>query len=535
MGSPPEQEEATPRRYLRGRTVNRRQGATISTGRFRRGALRVLIADDDALIRALLGHALKDEPDLSIVAVAETAAEAIAEAEETQPDLALLDVNMPAGGGPAAAEGIRRVSPATRLVALSAMGDAEAVRAMLDAGCHSYLVKGMPLDELTAHLRAVGGHGARAAAHEDPPAEERRLPTRLLIVEDEAAVLAELAQAVDTAPDLELVGLAQTPYHAVSLAACHLPDVALVNARLPGGGGARVAAEIRGCSPLTRIVPFSGRSDHQSVLEIIRGGAGADGATEDGVVKELLTRLEAADEGADLSHLRRVRIGEVLAQRQLHMVFQPIQALGGGQPVGFEALARFDAEPQRTPDVWFADASSVGLGVELELLAATMALESLPLLPAEAFIAINVSPAAAMSDALRDLVAPHTGRVLLEITEHAPVTDYGALCQRLWHLREFGVRLAVDDCGAGFASLRHVLLLDPEMIKLDITLCRGLADPMRRALARALVSFARETNRQVIAEGIETESDLDALRGLGVQYGQGYLLGRPDKLPAGVA
>jgi EAL domain-containing protein (putative c-di-GMP-specific phosphodiesterase class I) len=94
------------------------------------------------------------------------------------------------------------------------------------------------------------------------------------------------------------------------------------------------------------------------------------------------------------------------------------------------------------------------------------------------------------------------------------------------------VRLAVDDAGAGFSSLHHILLLSPDIIKLDITLVRDInRDPVKRALAWSLVTFAREIGSTIIAEGIETAAELATLVELGIPWGQGYHLGRPEPLP----
>jgi EAL domain-containing protein (putative c-di-GMP-specific phosphodiesterase class I) len=123
---------------------------------------------------------------------------------------------------------------------------------------------------------------------------------------------------------------------------------------------------------------------------------------------------------------------------------------------------------------------------------------------------------------------------VLELTEHASVGNYGRLADALDPLRVRGVRVAVDDAGAGFASFRHILNLNPDIIKLDMALTRGIqADPVRRALASALVTFARELHAVIVAEGIETEAELKALRSLGVGYGQGFFLARPGSLPLG--
>jgi len=122
-------------------------------------------------------------------------------------------------------------------------------------------------------------------------------------------------------------------------------------------------------------------------------------------------------------------------------------------------------------------------------------------------------------------------RIMIEITEHEPVEDYDALANALAELRARGARIAIDDAGAGFASLRHTLLLSPDTIKLDISLTRGIdADRGKRALARALISFAEEMRMDIVAEGIETERELETLLGLGAQLGQGFFLARPRRL-----
>jgi EAL domain-containing protein (putative c-di-GMP-specific phosphodiesterase class I) len=123
-------------------------------------------------------------------------------------------------------------------------------------------------------------------------------------------------------------------------------------------------------------------------------------------------------------------------------------------------------------------------------------------------------------------------RIVLELTEHAPVDDYDALREEMASLRESGIRFAVDDVGAGFSSLRHVVSLRPEFIKLDIALTLGVErDTVRTALVSTMVSFADRAGTTVIAEGIETRAQLEILQELGVALGQGFLLGRPGPMP----
>lgn len=228
------------------------------------------------------------------------------------------------------------------------------------------------------------------------------------------------------------------------------------------------------------------------------------------------------------------RIQAVLDDPQaVSMVFQPIVDLVTNQAIAVEALARFDVTPYRTPDVWFTDAHENGLGVELELLAITLAVAQLPLLPDGVALTVNAGPHTVMCPDLRDLVLDAPGRLILELTEHTAIEDYPGLIAALRVLRQAGTRIAIDDTGSGYSSLGHILKLAPDFIKLDRELVSGIdVDPVRRALAASLVSFAGETGAQIIAEGVETEEELEVLRRLGVRHAQGYHLGRPAPLEA---
>ena len=113
------------------------------------------------------------------------------------------------------------------------------------------------------------------------------------------------------------------------------------------------------------------------------------------------------------------------------------------------------------------------------------------------------------------------------------IEDYDKIVGVLRKVRGSGIRLAIDDVGAGFSSLQHILRLNPDVIKLDVSLTRSVdADPARRALAAGFVSFARELGSSLVAEGVETQQECYALLGLGVPLMQGYLLGRPGPAPA---
>lgn len=222
-----------------------------------------------------------------------------------------------------------------------------------------------------------------------------------------------------------------------------------------------------------------------------------------------------------------------IANRSFDTLLQPIMDLKSGRAVGAEALSRFRDLPVRPPDVWFAEARSVGLGVELEIAALRLALEQLRRLPPRLYLSINASAETIMAADFRGALADVPAeRVVLELTEHTKVMDYRRFGYALQDLRSMGVRLAVDDAGAGYASFRHVLNLRPDVIKLDIALTRGIdKDPARRALSSALLTFGLNAyNASMVAEGIETVGEFDTLRSLGCPFGQGFYLGRPGKL-----
>jgi EAL domain-containing protein (putative c-di-GMP-specific phosphodiesterase class I) len=247
---------------------------------------------------------------------------------------------------------------------------------------------------------------------------------------------------------------------------------------------------------------------------------------------ELERRLEVERTVERDSNERYERIEKMLVGDEMSLVFQPIVEVSTRSVVGMEALSRFAAEPLRSPDLWFIEASSVGLGPELEMKAVSAAVEELDRLPDDWFLAINASPELVMSGKLESLIDRDVcDRLVLELTEHIAVDDYEPIRRQLAPLRDLGTRVAVDDAGAGFASLRHILLLRPEIIKLDRSLTHGVdEDPVRRALASSLVAFASDVGAHLVAEGVETAGELSALERIGAEWVQGYHIAMPEPL-----
>jgi EAL domain-containing protein (putative c-di-GMP-specific phosphodiesterase class I) len=252
-----------------------------------------------------------------------------------------------------------------------------------------------------------------------------------------------------------------------------------------------------------------------AVLADIVGGELSRNEAERTQRARLTSRVETAIRGEELTH-----------------VFQPIVALETERVTGFEALARFAAEPERPPNLWFAEAWEVGLGVELELHSIREALARLADVPDGVYLSLNASPQTVATPAFEEeLRRSAPDRVQVEVTEHAVAEHYELLREAMGRLRALGVRFAVDDVGAGYAGLNHLVAVSPDVIKLDRFLISGVdRDPARQALAGAAAAFAERARIRVIAEGIETPAEHEDLRRLGIRYGQGFHFARPGPL-----
>jgi EAL domain-containing protein (putative c-di-GMP-specific phosphodiesterase class I) len=228
--------------------------------------------------------------------------------------------------------------------------------------------------------------------------------------------------------------------------------------------------------------------------------------------------------GARRRRSLRVRIDDLLRDDAFSIAFQPIIGLPEGQLAGVEALARIPGDPARAPDLWFAEAWEAGLGVQLELAAVREALRQLDDVPAGTYLSVNVSPSTVASPELEAMLCEvDASRILVEVTEHAVAQHYEELHAGMRRLRALGARFALDDVGAGYAGLNHLVRLGPEVIKLDRFLIQGIdADRGRQALVAAAVAFAERTHTRVIAEGIETAAEHAELNELGIRYGQGW-------------
>jgi diguanylate cyclase (GGDEF)-like protein len=218
----------------------------------------------------------------------------------------------------------------------------------------------------------------------------------------------------------------------------------------------------------------------------------------------------------------------VLRPGEIVPVFQPIVRVADGYVIGYEALARFPhAIIERTPYEWFTLAASCGLRVDLEV-ACWKAIAAQGPPPGDAMLFVNTSPIALIDPRLDAVRADLPERLVVELTEQDAVQDYEILRSKLQAWSNDGVRLAIDDTGAGYSSLQHVLQLAPDFLKLDRSMINGVdRERSRQALVRSLVAFAREVGAAVIAECVERPEELEVLCEAGIDLAQGWLLARP--------
>lgn len=240
----------------------------------------------------------------------------------------------------------------------------------------------------------------------------------------------------------------------------------------------------------------------------------------------------------EIADRRWPRLLERICRENLfEAVYQPILDTVRGVVCGYEGLARIDERvvPAGPQDL-FAAAALHGFAGRIEAAAGRAIISRREAVPPNCFLSINFSPDALLDPSVQSLLADDLTGLVVEITEQTPVEDYPTLTAQLGRLRDQGALVAVDDTGAGYASLSHILRLRPDFVKVDRELVSGLdRDPHRAAAVAAIGAMAGELDAWLIAEGVERESELERLIELGVPLVQGFLVGRPDvemKLPS---
>jgi EAL domain-containing protein (putative c-di-GMP-specific phosphodiesterase class I)/CheY-like chemotaxis protein len=521
----------------------------------------VLAVDDDASVRDLLVLTIESAGMRALSAG--DGDEALALLADHAVDVVLLDNDMPVRDGPATLAEIRARprTAAIPVIFITGIDDAEARVSGLEAGADDYVGKPFDPDEVIARIRALlRGRAAwqRALQH--------RLDTRSEVADALGRIRADapprdLAAALcaglgGLAPDMSValvlfdeggeanrIGVTGAFAHRGRGRIARAMGARLRHSMSRGGWIERREAQpadavgvplASGDLAAAAYVPLTASGRPIGLLALADGHAARRGEAADCLAAGVdLAPLVAAllrpllgDDTRDRDR-RRALMRRRITGTAFHPVYQPVLHLVSHKVIGFEALTRFADGEQ--PESVFAEATALGLGIELESATASVALAAADGLPGDAWLAINVSPAFVTTGAR--LAGVFGGRarddVVLELTEHDPIDDYRGVLDAVAAL-DGDFRLSVDDAGAGYACLHHVLQLRPAFVKLDRGWVAGIeSDPARQALVAGLGDFADRTGGHLIAEGIETAHELAALTGLGVPFGQGWHLGHP--------
>lgn len=229
---------------------------------------------------------------------------------------------------------------------------------------------------------------------------------------------------------------------------------------------------------------------------------------------------------------------DILFNKNIDTYFQPIVSLKNGEYIGYEALTRGPKEsPLHFPDLLFGCAKRFNKTWEFDLLCRITAIEKAKDVVGNKFLFINIDP-----DIIKDSefkkgftkeylksygISPKN--IIFEITEHTAITDYRSFKEIIDNYRTQGYRIAIDDAGDGYSGLRMLSEIRPNFIKIDMELVRNIdKDMLKRELIKCIQRFAESTNLKIIAEGIETYDELKTLINIGIDYGQGYFIQRPN-------
>lgn len=488
----------------------------------------VVVVDDQASIRAL--YTLVLESAGFRVASAATGGAAVERVRQVEAAVLVLDANLPDMTGEEVLDRLRAEPDTKHVSVLIVTGDAATERrvAGLDRGANDYLTKPVHPRELVARVQGqLRVRDLWLGRIEDAMSLRRRLAGDLASL-DAGLPLAELASGVARAlrTPLEMTELLVTPVLAGGLGRPIGPGGEPMAGLAEGAARALGGPVVDGLDGFTQVhVPLESSGGVFAVLSMSTAAAADRVLSAVLDLRPQLSMLLYPALNADTELLRtRGEIDAMVRDRSIVPVFQPIVELSTRRIVGFEGLSRFpDGIP---PDEWFRHAGTLGLGPDLEVAAIGTLLAAATGLPSGAFLTVNVSVETLVSTDLAPILAASPRRLLIEITEHDIVRDYDTVSDAVDRLD--GVGLCVDDAGSGYASLRHVFQLRPELVKLDREWIAGLdQDPARQSLVNGLLDFTGKLGAVLLGEGIETEGERRTLLDLGVRFGQGYLLGRP--------
>jgi EAL domain-containing protein (putative c-di-GMP-specific phosphodiesterase class I)/CheY-like chemotaxis protein len=386
----------------------------------------------------------------------------------------------------------------------------------------------------------AGVTAGKAALMAEPP------PIRVLLVDDEPVVANSLLRILGAAG--HVVTIASDGREAIALVESKAFDVIVSEIRMPHVDGLTLLRAVRGRDLDVPVVFLTASPTLETAVEAIEHGAFRylvkpfDG-------KELADLVERA---ARLHRLARVRReasaqfpGKLLGDRaglesryasaveKMWIAMQPILSWRNRTVYAYEALLRTDEPTLRNPVDFIEAAERLGCASQLGRAIRKRIADQVPQAPATAQLFVNLHPSDLVDEELCSgdgALAPFASRVVLEVTERAALEQVPGLAAGVTSLRQIGYRLALDDLGAGYAGLSSFALLEPEIVKIDMSLIRDIhQSPMKQKLFRSFTALCQDINTAIVAEGVETAEERDCLTNLGGDLYQGYLFARPGR------
>jgi len=511
----------------------------------------ILVVEDDEDIRRLTVLGLKQRGFDTVEAVDGTAA--LSMVETVAVDLVLLDGNLPELDGFVVLKRLRAMPTMATLPVIMVTGRSDLGDKIdgLGAGADDYLIKPVSLDELVARIDAnLRGARAWSARLSERLRERTQLAMRIVAAPATGDVKRHVADTIAALPGVAGAGIVEVPLSGIvraitvsdesdDSAISHLGALSSAEdfERLVAHGAAVLAQQVSRSD--------GSGSPHLVAATIGRRGSGALALVVEmqppstnerrvagemlGLVVELAPTVEmliVASQSSESLAAIATSIEAVIEGGRYRPVFQPICDVGTEQIVGYEALTRFDDGVR--PDVRFEEARLAGVGHHLELATLFAGIRASAALPADHYLSVNVSATLLGSGELASILDLAADRQLaIEITEHEQISDYGLVRREFAELGR-SLYMTVDDAGSGWASLQHVFSLRPHFVKLDRSWITDLqSDPARQALLVGIAAAVREMGGKVVAEGIEQQAELEAVRRTGIEFAQGFLLGRP--------
>ena len=385
-------------------------------------------------------------------------------------------------------------------------------------------------------------------AERDPAVQVREGTIDVFVADDEEAVVDVLQAVIATDPSLRYVGSANDADAAIAGVAIARPDVALVDVRMPGGGGIHAAREIRRRELPTKIVALSAHEDADTIIAMVGVGADAYVAKADPTerivraIHRVVDREWREDEDRPAPRLlapplpqrkeRAPRVARAILEGAVMSSFEPIVDLATREIVGVDARPHVRAFPERAYDGWLADAAAEDLLADFELTAFRSVLPVIEALPPDIFVEFQMTATTAANPRFRRAVAPLGRRIVLGFSALEVLSEEArdGLADAAAEFRLRGIGISARDVGPGIEGLRQLARLSPDHAWLDPTFTRGLGESFTiHSVAATVVACAEEAGASVIADDVTTTAQLDQLLALRVAMAAGPVFMAPGR------